>query len=147
MAYKFFRPKRGRDGVMVDSHGFGNPGALSPVAVASNTVIYRVATSLGKGYIERIGLLCGTLPTGNSTITIQFFRRRASGSVSAALTAAFDLKAGATALTNTEVPITATENNRYMAEGDYIAYDVVAAGTITQQPVDLVGRVEVLRQE
>ncbi len=141
MAITHFQPKAGRYGVQNTHVEFGNAGPISPVAVASSTVVYRTGTPLRKAYVDRIGLLIGTLAAGSAAITAQFFLRNSVGSKNVALTATFDLKTGST-LTVRNVPITATEVQRNVLEGDYLAVDIVAAGTITQQPVDLFAMVE-----
>lgn len=147
MAVKHFRPsKNGRFGIEVDSTAFGNPGPISPVAVASSTVVYPLLTPLRKSYVERIGLNIGTLAAGAGTITVQFFVRNSVGAKNNALTAAFDLKTGTT-LTVREVAITASDSNRVVQEGDYLAADIVASSTITTQPANLLAVVELLPQE
>lgn len=136
MANNRFAPKPSRFGIECAYLVHGNPGPLAPVAVASNTVIYRVGTPKRKLYLETVSVHLGTLPTGSAAITAQVFKRNSVGALSQALTGAFDLKAGVAALTVANIPITATDSQRTTKEGDYFAVDVVAAGTITQQPVD-----------
>jgi hypothetical protein len=141
MAINHFQPRPGRFGTMLTHAEFGNPGPIAPVAVASSTVAYRIATPKSKAYLEKINFLIGTLPTGSGTITAQWFIRNSVGSKSDAQTAATDLKTGST-LTNRAVAFTATENQRYLLDGDYLACDIVASGTITLQPADFLGTVE-----
>jgi hypothetical protein len=136
MAFNWFRPRPGRYGIEVITCEYGNPGPILPVAVASSTVIYRNATPRRRLYVESLSVQIGTLATGSSTITIRPFKRNSIGAVSVALAAAFDLKTG-TVDNAQAVAVTATDSQRTFQDGDYIAWDIVAAGTITQQPVDL----------
>lgn len=137
MANNRFAPKPGRYGIECAYLQMGNPGALAPVAVASSTVTYRVASPRRKLFAETVSVLMGTLPTGSAAITAQVFKRNSVGALNQAITGAFDLKAGVAALTVGAIPITATDAQRTMKDTDYLAIDIVAAGTITQQPVDL----------
>lgn len=136
MALNYFRPRPHRLGIEVIDIGVGNPGGIDPVAVASSTVVYKVPPALGRYFLEKLSLFIGTLATGGSTITAQAFKRNSVGSVNVALSAATDLKTGSIN-TVRSIAITATEQQRYFNAGDYFAVDVVAGGTITQQPVDL----------
>lgn len=138
-----FLPKPHRSGIMPCLVQLGNPGALSPVAVASDTVTYPVATPFARSFVGRISAQAGIKPAGSSTITATVFKRNATGSVEVALTGAFDL----TALVNgtvANVPILSglTQAERSLRAGDYLAVDIVAAGTITTQPSDLYFTVE-----
>lgn len=146
MANNYFRPLPGRFGVMLEHVSIGNPGPISPVAVASSTVAYKRAFPRGKYFVESVSSFIGTLAAGGAAITAQVFRRNSVGSVSVALTGTIDLKAGS-ANTVLSVPVTATEQNRYIQPGDYLAVDIVAAGTITTQPADLFVSVEVAVRE
>jgi hypothetical protein len=146
MANNYFRPLPGRFGIQVEQSVIGNPGPISPVAVASSTVTYKRGLPVGKYFVEKIGYFIGTLAAGSLAITAQVFRRNSVGAVNQALTAAFDLKAGSIN-TNLAVAISATEQNRYFAPGDYVAVDLVAAGTITTQPADLFVTVELAVRE
>ena len=136
MAINYFRPLPGRLGIQVEHVTIGNPGAISPVAVASSTVAYKRAFPYGKYYLEKVSSFIGTLAAGGAAITAQVFKRNSVGALSVALTGTIDLKTGSV---NTILPvtITASEANRYFAAGDYLAVDLVAAGTITTQPADL----------
>jgi hypothetical protein len=136
MAYNHYKPMPGRFGTMVEIINGGNPGPIAPVAVASSTVAYKMPGPAGKFYVEKIGLFIGTLATGSAAITVQAFKRNSVGSVSVALTAATDIKAGSIN-TARNIPITATDAQRTLQVGDYLAFDIVAAGTITLQPSDL----------
>jgi hypothetical protein len=141
MPLNYFRPRPHRIGTELIQVGIGNPGALSPVAVASSTVIYKFAPANGRYFLEKLSLFIGTLAAGSAAITAQAFRRNSVGSVSQALSAATDLKTGSVNVVRS-VAISATEQNRYFQDGDYFAVDIVAAGTITQQPVDLYVKAE-----
>lgn len=143
MAYNRFRARPGRYGIDVTHLQMGNPGPIAPVAVASSTVTYRVGSPRRRQYVETVSVLMGTLPTGSAAITAQVFKRNSVGALNQAITGAFDLKAGVAALTVGNIPITATESQRTLQDGDYYAVDIVAAGTITQQPVDLFVTIEI----
>lgn len=143
MANNRFAPKPARFGIETAYLVLGNPGPIAPVAVASSTVTYRIGTPKRRLFVETASVLMGTLPTGSLAITAQVFKRNSVGALNQAITGTFDLKAGVAALTVALIPITATDAQRSLKEGDYLAVDIVAAGTITQQPVDLFIPVEV----
>lgn len=141
MANNRYRARMGRAGCEFGYNAFGNTGNISPAAVASSTTTYKVPTPRRRQYTESASLQIGTLAAGSAGITIQLFKRNAVGAVNKALTAVFDLKTGQ--VNNAQaVPITANENDRTLQDGDYYAWDIVAAGTITTQPADVFGVIE-----
>lgn len=141
MALNYFRPRPHRIGIETNQVGMGNPGNISPAAVASSTVIYKAPPVNGRYFLEKLSLFIGTLAAGSAAITAQAFKRNSVGSVNVALSAATDLKTGSVN-TVRAIAITATEAQRYFNDGDYFAVDVVAAGTITTQPADLFVKAE-----
>lgn len=141
MALNYFRPRPHRIGTELNQLHVGNPGPISPVAVASSTVTYKVPPANGRYFLEKLSLFIGTLAAGSLAITAQAFKRNSVGSVNVALSAATDLKAGSVN-TVRAIVISATEAQRYFNDGDYLAVDLVAAGTITTQPADLYVKAE-----
>jgi hypothetical protein len=136
MALNHFRPRAHRFGTELVQVTVGNPGPISPVAVASSTVIYKAPLARGRYFLEKLSLFIGTLAAGGGTILGQVAKRNSVGSVDVDQTATFDLETGSVN-TARALTISATDAQRYFNEGDYLAFDVVASGTITQQPADL----------
>lgn len=148
MAEKHFRPKPGRFGVMVEGTTTGNTGTLSPTIGGTATTTYRFPTAFRKYYVERCSAQASTLIGSGGAVTGQWFIRNATGAKSVALTATQNLLTAAmTANVVLNVPVTATDAQRVVQEGDYLALDIVAAAAITQQPADFFSSVEMLAQE
>lgn len=143
MALNRFAPRPSRFGTDISHFQMGNPGPIAPVATASATVVYRIGTARRRMYTETVSILIGTLPTGGAAITAQLFKRNSVGALNQAITGTFSLTAGVAALTVGAIPITATDAQRTLKDGDYYAVDIVAAGTITLQPSDLFVTIEV----
>jgi len=141
MAEVHFRPKPGRFGAQITHLDQGNPGTISPAVGASGTTTYKIATPSRKMYIDHCFYQINTLAAGGAAITGQFFLRNSVGAKSVALTGTFDLKTGSQN-TVLKPAITASENQRFVQPGDYLALDIVAAGTVTTQPTDVLYGVE-----
>ncbi len=112
---------------------------------ASATVVIPVATPRRKTFVERCSVVLQTLPIGSAAITITLMKKPVA-SAAIALTAATSLLvATQTALIVAEIALLAalTDSERVVAEGDLLYFNVIAAGTVSTQPVGLVGSVEV----
>lgn len=99
-----------------------------------------IAIPYRKSYIERFSAAAATLPIGGAAITATLQKKAASDGTVTALTAATDLTvANLTALKTALIALlsTLTDVNRVLQEGDYLYVDVIAAGTVTTQPVGL----------
>ena len=131
------RTKAGRFGT-VPAFAYGKQ--LDAGITASATVKIPIANPCRKSYIERLSVAAATLPIGGAAITATLQKKAADGGAVTALTAATDLTvANLTALKVAIVALlsTLTDVNRVLQEGDYLYVDVIAAGTVTTQPVGL----------
>lgn len=137
---RFFKPKPGRFGLVLNSASYEL--SQGDVIVASGTKSFYLSVPPGKYTILRCNVFCSATATGSGTITAQFFKHRQLENSDATLTAAFDIK-GMTALKRTLVPITTTVEQDLIlrdesVSGDSIRVDVVASGTVTAQPANLI---------
>lgn len=139
-----FLPSAGRYGVMSVMTEAGNVGALAPVIANGGTTIYRMPTLPRASVVQTLGVQCSTLTASAGAVTAQVFKRNATGALSKALTGTFDLLTANLAVGVVKaIPITATEADRTLKVGDYLAVDVVAAGSVTTQPIDFFVSAEV----
>jgi hypothetical protein len=135
-----FQPRAPRFGTNISHVEAGNASTLSPAPGASATTIYKIATPYTKCFVDRATVQMGTLPTGSAAVTGQLFIRNAGTSRNDAITSAQDLKTGGGIVINVTFPLvfptTVTDAQRTLQQGDYLALDIVYAGTNTQSPVD-----------
>lgn len=130
-----YRPLPGRFGNLLElaSQAIGT-GGTSVANSATTTVI--IPTPYGKSYVDRVSVAAITAAASSSAVTVQFFKQ--SGATKTALTAATSIKSDViTAATGAVYPvaITGTDAARLLNQGDCLICDVVAAGTVTTQPV------------
>lgn len=136
-----FKPKAGRFGV---APVFLVGKQLDAGITASATTFIPIASPYRKLYIVRFTVHCETRPAGGAAITATLLHR--PGAV--ALTAAQDITAAFITNVNNSfnIPllVAATDTQRILVEGDTLAASVIAAGTVTTQPVGLSFVVEAL---
>lgn len=125
---------------------FAHGRQLDAGITASATVKVPIATPYRRSFIERFGVSAVTLPIGGAAITA-ILQKKPVGAAAVALTAGIDL----TVTTQTALQVglgallsTLTDAQRVLNEGDYLYVDVIAAGTVTTQPVGLQFSVELL---
>lgn len=137
------KPKAGRFGI---TPVFVTGRQIDAGITASATVKIPVATPFRKLYVEKAGVSAVTLPIGGGAITATLYKKPVGGTA-VALSAAIDLTVAAqTALVVGAVTIlaAATDTQRIVLEGEYLYFDIIAAGTVTTQPAGLVFSIEVL---
>lgn len=143
-----WRPLPGRFGVSINESSWNNYGIATTVTASATSILF-MPMPYGKLAASKCSIALTTAAAGSAAITAQFFKRPAgtTGGSDVALTNTYDLKQTATNK-RVDVPLlaTLTESQRTFAPeidpsngsvqgGDLLIVALVAAGTVTTQPV------------
>ncbi len=147
-----WRPLPGRFGVSINETSWNNYGIATTVTASATSVMF-MPVPYGKWAISKCFIALTTAAAGSAAITVQFFKRPAgtTGASDVTLTNTYDLKQAATNK-RVDVPLlgSLTEAQRTFASeidyssgavtgGDLLIASWVAAGTVTTQPVLVIG--------
>ena len=144
MAYKHFRPKAGRSGIMVGCVR----GPLIGTVANTSTTTFNIGGVHRRSYVERISMSARTILASASAATAIVYKYNATTNAAIALTAAFDVKSIVTEETSLVALLTTlTDGERTVGEGDTFRIVVTTAGTVSTQPTDFYCAVEVAIQE
>jgi hypothetical protein len=102
----------------------------------STTTTVLVPTPYTKVYLDRVSISAITPAASTTAVTVQVFKQ--SGATKTALTAATSIKSDVITGANPAVYVVAisgSDTARLFQPGDVAIVDVVAAGTVTTQPV------------
>lgn len=130
-----FRPLPGRFGNLLElaSRAVGTGGTTIG---NSGTTTVVVPTPNTKAYVDRVSISATTAATSSGDVTAQWFKQ--SGATKTALTAATSLKSDVITESTGKVysvTVTGSDAERLLQPGDCIVVDLVAAGTVSAQPV------------
>lgn len=147
MPYKHFRPLPGRYGSMpvaIQSAVIGTGGTAVGATATTN---YSFGGYPQKAWIEAFAVSAQVVAAGGAAITVQIFKRDVSAGADVALTGAVSLTSSFLTAVNRAfvIPVTATSDaDRLLDTGDTLIARVVAAGTVTTQPVQGIVAAELL---
>lgn len=133
-----FRPLAGRFGNLLEFVN-ANIGTGGTTVANSATTTVLVPTPNTKVYVDRLSLAGLTAAASAAAVTVQVFKQ--SGATRTALTAATSIRNDViTAATGAvyNLAISGSEPARLIQPGECLVCDVVAAGTVSTQPVVMV---------
>lgn len=130
-----FRPKAGRFGT--EQSLMQIDAGASPLT-ASSTVTRQFPGYARRKFISRLTAAAVTIAAGGAAITAIVKKWDDAAGAYVNLTAAFDLTTMVTKRCSV-IPIlaTLTDSQRTMKDNDTLAIDLIAAGTVTTQPINL----------
>lgn len=144
-----FAPKAPRFGVMPDVTSASNLTNIT----ASATTTYYIPVPGRKAYVERLSFSTVTVPTGSSTILATWKKFDVAGNTDISLNVPVNGQVGTgdikSMVTKNNHIVTisttnSTDKDRILQPADTLRVDIVAAGTVTAQPVNLCLNAEIL---